>query len=140
MNWKMTAKTTLVQLHHKITTFEYLNKHLVLVMQDLLLDYVRREFNFNHVRGPRDGDPMHFHAYELREASHGYRLEMKERLSTDGNGIATCLGLQTSARVELAAILAQIEAKLPQSTLLAVRATVRDVPIPPTTAKKADEG
>jgi len=31
MNWKMTAKTILVQLHHKIDTFEYLNKHLVLV-------------------------------------------------------------------------------------------------------------
>lgn len=31
MNWKMTAKTILVQLHHKIETFEHLNKHLVLV-------------------------------------------------------------------------------------------------------------
>ena len=28
MNWKMTAKTTLVQLHHKVETFESLNKHL----------------------------------------------------------------------------------------------------------------
>lgn len=32
MNWKMTAKTTLVQLHHKIQTFETINKHLVLVI------------------------------------------------------------------------------------------------------------
>jgi len=30
INWKMTAKTTLVQLHHKIETFEALGKHLVL--------------------------------------------------------------------------------------------------------------
>ncbi len=30
MNWKMTAKTILVQLHHKIETFENVNKHLVL--------------------------------------------------------------------------------------------------------------
>ena len=29
MNWKMTAKTILVQLHHKIETFESINKHLV---------------------------------------------------------------------------------------------------------------
>lgn len=36
INWKMTAKTTLVQLHHKISTFEHLSKHLVLVMQDCL--------------------------------------------------------------------------------------------------------
>ena len=27
MNWKMTAKTTLVQLHHKIETLEHLGKH-----------------------------------------------------------------------------------------------------------------
>ncbi|MDP3683048.1 MAG: NotI family restriction endonuclease, partial [Ignavibacteria bacterium] len=36
MNWKMTAKTILVQLHHKIQTFEHLNKHLVLVLQNHL--------------------------------------------------------------------------------------------------------
>ncbi len=34
MNWKMTAKTILVQLHHKVGTFEHLNKKLVLVVQD----------------------------------------------------------------------------------------------------------
>jgi hypothetical protein len=32
MNWKMTAKTILVQLHHKLETFEHLGKHLVLVI------------------------------------------------------------------------------------------------------------
>lgn len=30
----MTAKTTLVQMHHKIQTFEHVNKRLVLVTQD----------------------------------------------------------------------------------------------------------
>jgi len=29
MNWKMTAKTTLVQLHHKIQTFENRNRSAV---------------------------------------------------------------------------------------------------------------
>jgi len=53
MNWKMTAKTILVQLHHKIETFEGINKHLLLVVQDCLLDYMRKEFNFNHLQpGP----------------------------------------------------------------------------------------
>lgn len=42
MNWKMTAKTILVQLHHKIDTFESISKHLVLVVQDYLLDYMKR--------------------------------------------------------------------------------------------------
>ncbi len=42
INWKHTAKTTLVQLNHKIATFEYLSKRLVLVLQDCLLDYMRK--------------------------------------------------------------------------------------------------
>lgn len=40
MNWKMTARTILVQLHHKIETFEQLNKHFVLVVQDHRLAYL----------------------------------------------------------------------------------------------------
>lgn len=32
MNWKMTAKTILVQMHHKVKTFEHINKKLVLVV------------------------------------------------------------------------------------------------------------
>jgi hypothetical protein len=50
MNWKMTAKTTLVQLHHKIRTFEHINKHLVLALQDCLLQYMRDEFDFAHLQ------------------------------------------------------------------------------------------
>ena len=46
VNWKMTAKTTLVQLHHKVQTFEHVNKKLVLVLQDRLLGYMSHEFNF----------------------------------------------------------------------------------------------
>jgi hypothetical protein len=37
MNWKMTAKTILVQMHHKVETFEHINKKMVLVIQDVLL-------------------------------------------------------------------------------------------------------
>ena len=50
MNWKMTAKTILVQMHHKIQTFEHVNKRLVLVTQDRLLEYMTREFNFGHLK------------------------------------------------------------------------------------------
>lgn len=49
MNWKMTAKTILVQLHHKIRTFENLDRHLVLIVQEQLLNYIKKEFSFNHV-------------------------------------------------------------------------------------------
>ena len=34
MNWKMTLKTILIQMHHKSETFENLNKHLVLIIQN----------------------------------------------------------------------------------------------------------
>jgi hypothetical protein len=138
MNWKMTAKTILVQLNHKIATFEHVCKRLVLVLQDYLLDYMRREFAFDHVKGVRDGDPMQFHAYELRQDAAAYTLKLKERISTDTAGIATCLGLQADTKVELQTMLDQIEVKLPQSTLLTVGGGA--VPIPETADIEADEG
>ncbi|HUY33560.1 MAG TPA: NotI family restriction endonuclease [Pirellulales bacterium] len=136
MNWKMTAKTILVQLHHKITTFEHLRKHMVLVTQDCLLEYMRREFNFDHIMGVRDGDSMHFHAYELLKGAAAYRLVLKERVSTDDIGIGQCLGLQVSAKVELRVILSQIEAKLPQSILLTIGGAAA-VPVSSTSAAEA---
>ncbi|MFB2896354.1 hypothetical protein ACE1CI_25880 [Aerosakkonemataceae cyanobacterium BLCC-F50] len=120
MNWKMTAKTILMQLHHKIHTFEHLSKHLVLVAQDCLIEYMQREFSFEHIQDARLGNPMHFHSYELLAEASGYRIQLTQRWSTDANGIAQCLGLQTSPRVELEAMLRQIEERLPQSTLLSV--------------------
>lgn len=137
MNWRMTEKTTLVQLNHKIGTFEHLSKRLVLVLQDFLLDDMRRKFAFNHIQGVRDGDPMQFHAYELRQSAAGYSLNLTERLSTDAAGIAQCLGLQADAKVELKAILQQIDAKLPKSTLLTVGGG--PLPVPESTAMEADE-
>jgi Restriction endonuclease NotI len=137
MNWKMTAKTILVQLNHKIATFEHLCKRFVLILQDCLLDYMRREFAFDHIKGVRDGDPMQFHSYELRKDAAAYALKLKERISTDTAGIAMCLGLQADTKVELQTMLEQIEAKLPQSTLLTVGGG--PFPIPETADIEADE-
>lgn len=120
INWKMTAKTTLVQLHHKIETFENLGKHLVLVLQDHLLDYMRREFNFDHVQDARLGHSMHFHAYALHEQENEYRLRLVNRSSTDTNGIAASLGLQASANVELEVILTSLQRRLSANTLLQI--------------------
>jgi hypothetical protein len=121
MNWKMTAKTVLVQLHHKVATFEHLNKHLVLVVQDHLLDYMKRQFQFAHIGQPLTHNPMHFHSYSLvQDSDFELRLQMHERLSTDTNGIAQALGLQVEARVQLNTIIGGLEAKLPTSTVLSV--------------------
>lgn len=118
MNWKMTAKTILIQLHHKVQTFEAINKHLVLVIQDYLLEYLRSEFQFSHLTDARQGDPMHLHAYGLSgKKEPGYRIDLASRLSTDSEGIAVCLGLQAEAKVELAEIVAQIESKISKNTL-----------------------
>jgi len=119
MNWKMTAKTILVQMHHKIQTFEHVNKKLVLIVQDKLLDYMEREFNFGHLRSPASvGDSMHFHAYSIDEQEGTrYALSMERRLSTDADGIGQCLGLQTEAKVELEQIISALESKISPSTL-----------------------
>jgi hypothetical protein len=119
MNWKMTAKTILVQLHHKIDTFEHLNKHLVLVLQDHLLNYMKKEFSFAHISStPKVGDPMHFHSYKMTLGDdNNYHINLNERLSTDSAGIASAMGLQAEAKVELEIIINLLEAKISQATL-----------------------
>jgi len=117
MNWKMTAKTILVQLHHKIHTFEGVNKRLVLVVQDRLLSYMAKEFSFAHLNDARIADPMHFHPYGLKSTKDGHRLELGRRLSTDADGIAKCLGLQVDPKVDLEVILSSIEQKITTRTL-----------------------
>lgn len=119
MNWKMTAKTILVQLHHKIQTFEHLNKHLVLVLQNHLLDYMKREFSFSHLsKTPKVGDPMHFHSYQLALGEDkNYHISLNERMSTDSEGIATAMGLKAEAKVELELIIKTLESKISSATL-----------------------
>lgn len=121
MNWKMTAKTTLVQLHHKVETFEHLSKKLVLACQDVLAAYMAREFTFAHWSNPaRLGDSMHVHSYTLEATTNVYELELAQRISTDMAGIASSLKMQSDAKVELTEIVNAIEAKLSASTLLAL--------------------
>ncbi len=121
MNWKMTAKTILVQLHHKIETFEYLSKNLVLVVQNYLFDYMQQEFNFDHLSEPsKIGDSLHFHSYLIKNQNFTYKIELDRRLSTDSEGMTICLGLQTEAKVELNEFIKNIESKLSGKTLLTI--------------------
>lgn len=112
MNWKMTAKTILIQMHHKSETFEYLNKHLVLIIQKPFFDYINREFSFEHITGARIGDPIHIHSYDFKENQHRLKLSLDTRVSTDSDGIAKCLGLNAQPKVELQEIIATLESKL----------------------------
>lgn len=119
INWKMTAKTILIQIHHKIDTFEHLNKHLVLVIQDCLLNYIKKEFTFSQISDtPKLGDSMHFHSYKIAQNEEKeYRLKLDKRYSTDRDGISILLGLQAEANIELDAIIRILETKISDSTL-----------------------
>ena len=58
------------------------------------------------------------HVYRLeKQPDQSFKLGMQSRVSTDAEGIATCLGLQAEARLELAQIVAALEAKLSSATL-----------------------
>lgn len=120
MNWKMTAKTILIQLHHKVLTFEEINKHLVLVIQDHFMEYIRGSFRFSHLNNARLGDSAHIHVYHLKplENESTYRLELGTRLSTDADGIAQSLGLHMSHKMELEQITRVLASKISDKTLL----------------------
>lgn len=121
MNWKMTAKTILVQLHHKIETFESINKHLVLVLQDCLLEYIKKEFSFEHVNSqPLIGDTMHFHSYKLRKENSNYKLILDSRWSTDGIGISKLLGMNANANIGFGEIARILETKISDATIFSI--------------------
>ena len=114
MNWKMTAKTILVQLHHKVQTFERINKHIVLAVQDVFMDYVQREFSFGHIIQANSRDPMQIHTYRLDrdEVTGAILLQLSSRLSTDADGVATALGLQVDQKVEVEQLISMLELKI----------------------------
>lgn len=120
MNWKMTAKTILIQMHHKSETFENLNKHLVLIIQKPFFSYINKQFSFAHIKGARVGDPVHIHSYDLKEKDNHLKLSLDTRVSTDSNGIAESLGLNAQAKVELADIIVTLEQKLSDEYRLSI--------------------
>ncbi len=121
MNWKMTAKTILVQLHHKINTFESLNKHLVLVIQDCLLDYIKKEFSFSHISTQALlGESMHFHAYNLKKEKQDYKLVLESRYSTNSEGISKLLGLNANANLKFEEIAKILESKISDLTIFTI--------------------
>ena len=120
MNWKMTAKTILVQMHHEARTFEALNKHLVLVVQEPLMRYMEKEFVFSHVSQPLMGNSVHIHSYALADAGGALTLSLASRRSTDAAGIGKCLGLREEPTVELREMLDLLESKLSDRNLLSL--------------------
>ena len=123
MNWKMTLKTILVQMHHKSETFEHLNKHLVLIIQKPLFEHMKSDFNFEGIEGVRLGDPVHIHSYNFEEKENCLNLSLHSRISTDSAGIANCLGLNAESKVELQDLIRILEPKLIEANRLKIGIT-----------------
>ena len=91
-----------------------------MIIQDALLDYMRKEFDFSEVHNPAlPGDSLQFHSYSFME-NRSCSLSLKERISTDSLGMAKCLGLNAEAKIELETILELIEKKISPDNLLIV--------------------
>jgi hypothetical protein len=118
VNWKMTAKTILVQLLHKVETFEAVGRSFVLVVQTPFMNYMEREFDFGHLSDPATlNDSMHFHAYDAIESQGSMTIQLAQRKSTSAVGIAQALNLGMAAVVEEVAIMQAVKAKMSSRTL-----------------------
>lgn len=89
-----------------------MNKHLVLIIQEPLFEHMISDFNFTSIEGVRLGDPIHIHSYSFSEQDNRLRLSLANRVSTDSEGIANCLGLNAESKVELQDIIRLLESKL----------------------------
>lgn len=118
INWKMTAKTILLQLHHKIKTFEEIKKHLVLVVQDCFLDYMEKKFAFGCVNKESSiDDSLHFHSYKLMKIDNGYKLRLDKCYSTDSEGVSKLLDMNANANIGLEVFAKKIEEKISDATI-----------------------
>jgi len=120
MNWKMSAKTILIQMHHKAESFEVLGKKLVLVLQLQFYDYVSRAFQTAHIGTARAEDSVHFHTYHCVELNRQFRPALAERRSTNIRGIERMLKLGKGAGISEEEVIQRIKAKLPHAVQLMV--------------------
>ncbi|MDR0523165.1 MAG: hypothetical protein LBG62_01915 [Candidatus Methanoplasma sp.] len=121
MNWKMTAKTTLMQMHHKAETFERLGKRLVLVIQKPFLEYMRREFSFAHISEASATDAIRIHSYDVERSGGSLRLRLDEALGTDSSGIAKAMGLKAEQDMDPREVAEALESRMSPETLLRIR-------------------
>lgn len=115
INWKMTAKTILVQMHHKVETLELLGKKLVLAIQDVFFNYMQREFSTQSLQPPHSGNSAHFHVYNLNQ---NFVLELTSQYSTTATGIEQMLGMQKGAEISESFLLQKLKSKMNRSTRL----------------------
>lgn len=112
INWRMSAKTILMQMLHKADSFQGLGKKLVLVAQTQFFNYLSREFKTGHLRSANSEDTVHFHIYDTVLLNSELHLALRERKSTSVEGIATMLVLGREAEIAPQEVLDRISAKM----------------------------
>ena len=118
-NWKMTAKTILMQLLHKLGTFQSARRHLVCVLQLQLFEYFESNFVFSHIQSDDEAQPLHFHSYQYTPGpTTEPTIRLAKRSSTDEEGLALGLGLKASADSNISTMLEGLSGRLSESTLL----------------------
>ncbi|HEY7346903.1 MAG TPA: NotI family restriction endonuclease [Ktedonobacterales bacterium] len=112
INWRMSAKTILMQMLHKADSFQGLGKKLVLVVQTPFFNYLAREFRTDHLRPANSEDTVHFHIYDSVLLNSELHLALKQRKSTSAEGIAKILVLGRESEIAPQEILDRIKAKM----------------------------
>lgn len=115
INWKMSAKTILIQMSHKAGTFEDLGKKLVLVVQDEFLEYIKRNFAAGHLRRADDSDPVRIHGYECVAFGDALSITQKRAMSTSASGVDKMLKLGASHSVSDEEMKKKIESRMDQA-------------------------
>jgi len=118
INWKMTMKTILLQMHHKSGTFESLGKHYVLVLQQTLIDHIKKEFNYDGLKQSDSQNYIHIHSYDLSEKENHFKLFLRSKESTNSAGIAKCLDMNKMPDVTLPSMVSRLCQKMKGKTQL----------------------
>lgn len=91
INWAMSiVKTMMQQAYKKGRVFRQWDEHLVFVVQDVSIDYLRRDYDTSGLRESQPNDPVHFLSFSLDydDSNENYSLTLNESLSSDIDGIA----------------------------------------------------
>lgn len=128
INWKMSAKTILVQLHHKAASFQAVNKKLVLVIQKEFYEYMEKVFQTKHLRDVDEADVMQFHIYNNVTLGDEYQIVLDSRKSTDVDGVEKLLKLGVESDILEPEVIERIRAKWHLAVPLVIPKPGEDLP------------
>ena len=113
INKKMSSKTILIQLLHKLEVLKDINIKILLVIQDYFLEHLRKNYEIDsNFRNQDLNDQIHIHSYNFMKNSLGHELKLKESISTDMKGLHLATKGKSSRKLEIKNIKDPITARL----------------------------